>query len=374
MVQYQLKLRLNGRQKKKQMEWLPILGSVFNFGVRKIQLNAANKIYFSANDFNNLLAGHSETLEIPSHTIQGVLSSAYTSWQRCFKGLAQRPRLKGLRRPLNSIPFPDPIKRPVDGKITLPGLGKVRFHKQWIPEGKIKCARLVKRASGDYLCLFIDAPPKPIARTAEGAVGVDPGFHDLITLNTGEAIAHPRELRVAAKRLVQAQRGHDKKLASRLQEHIKNQRKDRNHKLSRRLVSENKIICFLKDNHRAVAKRFGKSVSYSAHGGLRAQLSYKSLLGGTKLVFPENRNSTRICSTCGSHTGPTGLAGLKVRQWTCGACGARHERDVNTARNALIAGVGWTHETVHASCVTSGIPGFTLGASMLSSCCPVFSP
>ena len=364
VVQYQLKLRLSGAQKRKQREWLPILGAIFNFGVRKIELNARDKIYFSANDFRNLLAGHCERLEIPSHTIQGVLACVHTSWQRCFNGIARKPRLKGLRRPLNSIPFPDPIKSPVDGRIKLPGLGSVRFHKQWIPEGKIKCGRLVKRASGNYLCLFIDAQPKAIERTGEASVGIDPGFKDLITLSTGEKIAHPKEYRVAEKRIRQAQRGHDRKLANRIQERTKNRRKDRNQKLSRRLVAENTAICFLQDNHLAMAKRFGKSVGDSAHGSLRTMLSYKGLAGGTELIFPENRNSTRTCSTCGALSGPTGLAGLKVRKWDCGACGAHHERDVNAARNALISGLGWSHETVHAHCVTSGIPAFTLGASM----------
>ncbi len=363
VVQYQLKLRLSGAQKKKQLEWLPILGSVFNFGIRKIEQNANNKIYFTANDFQNSLAGHGKKLGIPSHTLQGVLSCAHTSWQRCFKGLARKPRLKGLRRPLNSIPFPDPIKSPVAGKIQLQGLGKVRFHKQWIPEGKIKCGRLVKRASGDYLCLFIDAQPKTIERIGEASVGIDPGFKDLITLSTGEKIAHPQEFRKAEKRIGQAQRGHDRKLAARIQERAKNRRKDRNHKLSRRLVAENKTIYFLQDNHRAVSKRFGKSVGDSAHGGLRLQLSYKSPLGGAELIFPDNRNSTKTCSTCGGLSGPSGLSGLAVREWRCRQCGSLHDRDTNSAINALNRGRMGPRK-VHANlCVASGIPELTLGAS-----------
>jgi putative transposase len=79
VVQYQLNLRLSRAQKKKQLAWLPILGSVFNFGVRKIELNARDGIYFKRNEFHNLLAGHSDRLEIPSHTIQGVLSCAHTA-------------------------------------------------------------------------------------------------------------------------------------------------------------------------------------------------------------------------------------------------------------------------------------------------------
>ena len=335
MIQCQIKLRLNGKQKRKQLEWLPILGSIFNFGIRKIELNAKDKVYFSKNDFQNLLTGHSKRLGIPSHAIQGTLSRAYDSWVRCFKGISRKPRLKGSRRPFNAIPFPDLIKHIANGKITLLGLGKVRFHKQQIPEGKIKCTQLVKRASGDYLCLFIDAEPRAIERTGEAIVGVDPGFNSLLTLSTGEKIEHPKEYRVIEKRLGQAQRGHDKHLSARIQEHVKNQRKDRNHKLSRRLVAENKTICFLQDNHRAIVERFGKSVSDSAHGGLRQMLSYKSLIGGTELVFPENRNSTRICSTCGARSGPTGLARLNVRNWTCTECGTPHDRDQNAAINAV---------------------------------------
>ena len=48
MIQCQIKLRLNGKQKRKQLEWLPILGSIFNFGIRKIELNnvICNCFYF----------------------------------------------------------------------------------------------------------------------------------------------------------------------------------------------------------------------------------------------------------------------------------------------------------------------------------------
>lgn len=347
MVQHQIKLKLTVAQERLLSSWLPILGKVWNFAIRKIELNAKNKIYFSQKEFQNLLINHGEKLGIPSHTLQGVLSGAYIAWQRCFKKLSKQPRLKGVRRPCNSIPFPDPIKAPVNGRIGIPIVGKVCFHKQELPDSKIKCGRICKRTSGWYLCLFIAAEPNKIEKTGASIVGIDPGFKDLLTLSTGEKVEHPKELRVAEKRIGQAQRGGDRKLTARINEHVKNQRKDRNHKLSRRLVSENKTICFLKDNHRAVAKKFGKSVSDAAHGGLRMMLQYKCLTGGTGLIFPENRNSTRACSTCKALTGPTGLAGLKVREWTCGACGAHHDRDTNSARNALIFGVGSTHEVAY---------------------------
>jgi putative transposase len=242
MIQVQLKLRPNRKQEAVLTGWLWNLTGVWNWAVRKIALDAKDKIYYSAKDFQNLLANHGEKMEIPSHTLQGILSQAHIAWTRCFKKIAKQPRLKGMRNKLNSIPFPDPIKPPKDTHIGIPGLGKLRFHKQDLPEGKIKCGRIVKRASGWYLCLFIATDREPIERVADGQLGIDPGFK-----------------------------------------------------------SE-----------------------------------------------PDARFSTMTCSDCGSRSGPTGWDGLAVRQWRCSDCGSLHDRDVNAARNTLLAGLGTSHE-VHCA-------------------------
>jgi transposase len=331
-------------QEKNAESWLPILGSVYNFAVRKIELNAKDKIYFSKQEFQNLLANHGEKVGIPSHTLQGVLCTVHDAWKRCFKKTSGKPRLKGMRNKLTSIPFPDPIKAPKGNRITLPSLGSVRFHKMDIPDGKIKCGRMVKRASGWYLCLFIDAEPKKIEHVAFGEIGIDSGFKSLLTTSDGEIIEHPRELEGGAERLAQAQRGHDKQLAARLQERIANRKKDRNHKLSHRMVSENIFIAFTKDKISGIAKRFGKSVASSAHYQLRQMLSYKMPKSGGTYVEPDSKLSTKTCNECGSQSGPTGLAGLSVRQWVCRDCGVSHDRDVNAAINTLIVGAGYAHE------------------------------
>jgi putative transposase len=343
MIVSTLKLRLNKRQESTLDGWLWNLTGVWNWAIKKIEYNARDKIYFSGFDFANLLADHGKKLGIPSHTIQGILSQAHTAWSRCFKKIGGKPRLKGQRNKLNSISFPDRIYPPKENHISIPGIGKVRYHKQEIPKGTIKNGRIIKRASGWYLCLFIDSQREPIVCTGNGQVGIDPGFKSLLTLSTGEKIEHPRELELASKRLAQAQRGHDLALASRIQERIANQKKDRNHKLSLRLVKENKLIAFSKDNIKGIAKKFGKSVSSSGHYQLRQMISYKSSSCGRKYVEPDSRNSTRMCATCKALTGPTGLSQLSVRHWDC-ACGAHNDRDVNSAVNVLNAGAGAAHE------------------------------
>lgn len=340
MLVRQVKLKLSKKQEQTLIEWLWCLTGVWNFAVRKIELDAKDGVYYSPLAFQNLAAGHSERIGVSSHTMQAVLKEAHTAWGRCFKRTGGKPRLKGNRRPLNSIPFPDPIKAPSGSRIALPLLGKVKYHKQDLPQGKIKCGRIVKRASGWYLCLFIDAERNPIKRKASGAVGIDPGFKELLTLSTGEKVEHPRELEASARRLAQAQRGRRKQLAARIQERIANQRKDRNHKLSLDLVQRFSEIYFSKDPTKTVAKRFGKSVSSSSHSQLRQMLSYKCLAGGAKYVEVDCKFSTMTCSSCGSRSGPRGLAGLSVRHWECVACGGLHDRDVNAAVNTLNAGRG----------------------------------
>jgi putative transposase len=346
MIQAQVKLRLNKIQEALLAEWLFMLTGVWNWAIRKIENDAMDGIYYTPMEFQNLLADHGKKMGIPSHTLQGMLAMAHTAWKRCYQKIGGKPKLKGMRNRLNSIPFPDPIHTPEQNHVKLPGIGTLRFHQQDLPEGKIKCGRIVKRASGWYLCLFVNAERSPIQAKDYDVVGIDPGFSHLITLSSGEKVDHPKELQQSIKRLGQAQRGGNRKLTARLHERIQNQRKDRNHKLSLRLVKENEVIAVSKDNIKGMASMFGKSVASSAHAQLRQMLSYKtnSRAGGAKYVEVASHHSTRTCSSCGCLTGPTGLAGLSVREWACTACGTLHDRDVNAAINTLIAGVGTTHE------------------------------
>lgn len=348
MIQVQLKLKPTSRQYRQLEHWLRHLQAVYNWAVARIPRDASAGIYHSRMTFQNLLNGHGRKIGVPQDAICGTLGTAFTGWKRCFKKIARKPHFKGRRNQLNSVAFAHGT-RITNGRLAVPYLGHLRFHKQVIPEGHIGQFRLVKRASGWYACLFVQAKPDMIPCVGSRAVGIDPGFSSLLTFSTGEKIAHPRELEASALRLAQAQRGQNKKLTARIHEKVSNQRKDRNHKLSRRLVSENNLIAFSADNHKAIAKRFGKSVASSGHGELRRMLSYKCLRRADGLgayVEVPSVNSTRVCSNCGSLSGPTGLIGLKVRQWKCSACGAEHDRDQNAAINTLLSGLELAHETL----------------------------
>ena len=78
----------------------------------------------------------------------------------------------------------------------------------------------------------------------------------------------------------------------------------------------------------------------AANGQLIGMMAYKAVPAARNVVPVSSVRTTMTCSTCGALTGPTGLRGLAVRDWTCCACGAHHDRDINSAMVAFNSGAG----------------------------------
>jgi transposase len=344
MISVQVKLKLRPAQERMLGRWLWHMTGVYNWAVRKIELDAKDRRYHSQYEMDAMLGGHSVRLGVPYNVIRHTARRAHSAWERCFRKTSRRPHMKGRRNRLNSFLVTEDISIR-NARLRLVGIGPVAFHQMEIPDGKIKTALIVRRASGWYACLTIGSEPRPIPIQGEAHVGIDPGFSALITLSSGERIDPATEMASAADRIAQAQRGNRRKLTARLRQREGNRRRDRNHKLSRRLVADHSLIAWSKDSHRSIARRFGKSVAGAAHGQLRSMLAYKcSRIGGREFIEVPSKDSTRTCSSCGALSGPTGLAGLKVRVWEC-ACGAIHDRDVNAAVNTLKSALGMSVES-----------------------------
>jgi transposase len=85
-----------------------------------------------------------------------------------------------------------------------------------------------------------------------------------------------------------------------------------------------------------------KGVLDAGWSGFRNMLSWKSRLrGGGMLLEVSEHLTTQTCSECGClpPSRPRGIAGLRIREWTCDDCGAVHDRDINAARNILRVGL-----------------------------------
>lgn len=342
MITRELKLKLRKNQENQINTMLFQCSGLYNLIIRRIELSAKDKIYYSKYELFNQFAGHSKKTDLHSRTIQATIEQAYNAWDRCFKKLGGKPKLKSIRNKLNSISFPDPIKKTnfKNNTIKIPSLGELKFFKQEIPDGKIKCSRIIKKASGYYIQITIDTDHVFSVKETEEKVGVDTGFKHLAILSNGKKYENERNFIKGQKRLAQAQRGNDKKLVARLHERIKNRRKDHNHKISKEIVQNYKEIYITGDNLRGQSKIFGKSVSDAGISQLRNFIIYKSENHGRLSKLVNSKKSTMTCGKCWSLTGPTGVHMLNVRNWECSACGAVHDRDINSACVTLSFGLG----------------------------------
>lgn len=349
-------MRPSKTQRRELDRWLWHLTGIYNWAIRLLELGWKDRMPLSLFDLTGRAARSGVRLGVPGDVVQGAIKMAHRSWESFRGGHVKRPKLRGQRHRLNSIEISARVLRVEGGRLNFVGMREgMRYHHQPglglidaladMPKERLRGGRLIKRGSGWYLSVIADVEPIPVKPVAEGEVGIDLGFARLATLSTGEVIEHPRELAAASERIGQAQRGGHRKLTARLRERQANRIKDRNHKLSRRLVAENRLIVVSKDNLAGMARtRFGKSVAGAGHAQLRAMLAYKCRAGGREYVEASNFKSTQTCSACGAITGPRGKSGLAVRAWECAACGAAHDRDVNAAVNTLRLGAGQAHE------------------------------
>jgi putative transposase len=103
-----------------------------------------------------------------------------------------------------------------------------------------------------------------------------------------------------------------------------------------RLIRENQAIAVEDLAVAGLARtRLAKSVHDAGWGTFLRLLEAKAEQHGRQVVKVGRWVPTsQICSACGHRDGPKPLG---VRVWVCPACGTVHDRDVNAARNILVA-------------------------------------
>jgi putative transposase len=180
-------------------------------------------------------------------------------------------------------------------------------------------------------------------------VGIDLGLTTLAATSGGELIANPRHLRARERHLARAQRalcrkrkGSANRAKARIRvavhhRKVREARADYLHKTALRLVRDNQAVYVEDLAISGLARtRLAKSVHDAGWAALVRLLEEKAERYGRSVVkvgrwFP----SSQICSMCGVKDGPKPL---DIRTWTCGGCGAVHDRDVNAARNIRLEG------------------------------------
>jgi putative transposase len=211
---------------------------------------------------------------------------------------------------------------------------------------------VIREPDGRYYASFVVernlTPLPPVSRTA----GIDLGLVAFATIaasdGTIETLANPRHLRAAQRRLIRAQRnlsrkqkGSKNRTKARLRvavahRRVRDQRADHHHKLALRLIRENQTIAVEDLAVAGLARtRLAKSVHDAGWTMFVRLLEAKAAQHDRQVVRIGRWTPTsQTCSMCGYRDGPKPLS---VRVWACPACGTVHDRDVNAARNILVA-------------------------------------
>lgn len=278
------------------------------------------------------------------------------------KGLKMRPpRLKSKRQTTQKIRFTRNAAFRLNhtpgqkwGWLRLPKMGVVKTRMTRPLPSEPSSVTITQWADGTYEASFVvEVSPQPAPEPVYAAAGVDLGITDLaiIATDTDEArkVANPRVLKRAQRKLGRLQRSLSRRTKGSANRHkarrkvakqhrkVANTRKDYHHKVARQLVDETQALA-VEDLHVAgliTNRRLAKVISDVGWGMLQRLIREKADEAGRQVhVIDRFYPSTQLCSTCGHKDGKKPL---HIRSWACSACGTVHDRDINAAKNLMIA-------------------------------------
>lgn len=298
--------------------------------------------FLSEYDIDKYTAGATkEGLNLHSTTVQAVSKELVTR-RKQFKKMKLRWRVSGgARRSLGWVPFKASALRYRNGQLFFSGLAKPLS--LWDSYGlagyELGAGNVNEDARGRW---YINITVKVLQRersAGKSAVGLDLGLKDFVTSSDGDIIEAQQFYRDLEPALAVAQRARKKARVKALHAKIANRRKNFLHQLSTGLVRRHGAIFVGNVNAAGLAKtRMAKSVLDAGWSTFRTMLQYKCDDAGVWFDEIDEAYSTQTCSVCACRSGPRGLQGLGIREWTCCDCGAVHQRDVNAANVILARG------------------------------------
>ena len=295
--------------------------------------------------------------EIDSLSLAFTKKNLDTAYSRFFKQISKFPVFKSKKRSKSSYTTYNMSGniRIEFGKIKLPKIGyiKIRQHRSIVSDGKIKSVTIGMSKSGKYfISILVDTSynfSSNVPKT-NNKIGIDLGIKDLYTDSNGNKIPNNKYLKKSLLKLKRLSKDHSRKKQgssnrekSRIKlakqyEKITNQRKDYLHKVSKKIINENQVICLetldVKSMSKTKSKNINRSIQDTGLGIFLDMLKYKASMYGREIrLVSKYYPSSQRCSSCGTIN--PGMKNLGNRIFSCTCCGTILDRDHNSALNIL---------------------------------------
>lgn len=301
--------------------------------------------YDQANSLKEVRSFDEGIAQLNFSASQNILRQLDKAFQAFFRRIKQGkkpgfPRFKGKDR-FRSITFPtygDGIKLK-NSKLYIQNIGHIRIKLHRNLEGVIKTVTIKRQNERFYASFSCNEVPQNILPTSTKEIGIDVGIKSFAVMSDGQMIDNPKYLKQSETKLKEIQSQYSKKRSKtlkrklcRLHEKISNQRKDFQHKLSRKIVDKFGFVFIEKLQPKQMVKNnfkvLNKYINDAAWSQFFNFLSYKAENAGRKLVKVNPKNTTQACSKCGQIV----KKDLSVRAHKC-SCGLEISRDLNAAYN-----------------------------------------
>lgn len=299
-------------------------------------------VWLSGFDMDRYTQGAGKALGLHSQTLQEVSREYATRRKQFHKARLAWRKSGGVRRSLGWVPFKAGAAQWKQGQVYFNGHYYGVWDSYGLSQYRFRSGSFNEDARGRwYFNVVVEVVAQP--SRGQGAVGVDLGLKDVAACSDGQKLENGHFYRNLEGKLATAQRARNKRRVQALHAKIRNRRKDALHKFSRRLVNQyGEILVGDVSSLNLVKTNMAKSVLDAGWGQLKTTLAYKCDHAGIVFREVDEAYTTQTCSSCGAlpPERPKGIAGLGIREWTCGECGDSHDRDINAARNILAAGHG----------------------------------
>ena len=282
--------------------------------------------------------------EVNSQSLQQSIVNLDVAFTKFFKGQADFPRFKKKSTAKQSFNIPQNVILEND-KLIIPKFKTgvdIVLHRE--TKGAIRQATISRTTTGKYfvsiLCDTGEAIKVKAKIKEQTTIGIDLGIKTFLVTSDGQEFDNPKFLRKAQSRLKFTQSKYSKHKGKRtkhrlaiLHEKVASQRKDFLHKVSSKLISENKAVCIEDLQIKNMVKNhcLAQSISDAGWGMFVTMLEYKAEWYGKNILkIGTFEPSSKTCSCCGSINKELTL---QDREWTCKNCGTLLNRDFNAAIN-----------------------------------------